>query len=232
MSKIHFTQYELKNFYLLFNKHFCQLRSMQISWAKFKESKLFPIVKLGVQLAFIYVSWKIWIFGIVGKEDWPLETRLWPWFSSLWEHFNDAVRIFVLTICKFLLTAIGENAHIGTHIDGARILPNYTCYIEGFGGVALGNYCLGFQLIYYFCGLIFIAPLSSKTRWIAIPLSLIGVQLLNAFRVAGLVYIDAYRQDMLYFAHDYGYNALVMGILLTVLYLLIYFEEKKNTAMN
>lgn len=203
---------------------------MQQQWEKLKENRLYPLLKLGVQLAFIYVSWKIWIFGIVGKEDWPLETRLWPWFSAIWEHFNDATRIFVLTLCKFFLQVIGENSAIGTHIDGTRILPNYTCYIEGFGGIALGNYCLGFQLIYYFCGLIFIAPLSKKTRLIAIPLAIVGVQILNAFRVAGLVYLDAYHKDLLYFAHDYGYNALVMGILLFVLYLLIQFEEKKKPA--
>lgn len=173
------------------------------------------------KLALIYLSWKVWIFGIVGKEEWDKNTMPWPWLGVQWERFNDWVRIGLLESSNWALGVFGFES-------GVR--NNYICYIDGYGGVSVGNYCLGMQLIYYYIGLLIISPISFRLKLVAVPVALLINHALNTARITALNIMTVHLPEYVDVSHHYLFNALVFGCLVLFLMLLFKVDQRNKLA--
>jgi exosortase/archaeosortase family protein len=153
-----------------------------------------------LKLLIIYLFWKV-LSWFAGEERIPLEERIWPAFSVAWEQLNDWVRIMLLHVSAFTLKIVGYDALVRDH---------YVVYIQGYRGVAVGNYCLGLQLWLVFAALVLSYP---RTRWLFKLLFAIAgiliINLLNVFRFVGLNIMTIHAPDHLEFNHDYVFNILV-----------------------
>ncbi|GIV34048.1 MAG: hypothetical protein KatS3mg031_1583 [Chitinophagales bacterium] len=171
--------------------------------------------KLGslfVKLVLIWLSWKVFIW-IAGEESTPVEDRMFPAFSAYWEQLNDWLRIVILHAANWLLHMLGYETVLE---------HNYVLRVLGHRGIALGNYCLGFQLMYYFIMLVMISDLSWPIKVFASITGVVLIQVMNILRVAGLNLIDVhYNQYMVTLSHDYIFNFLVFGLLLLFYYWLL-----------
>jgi exosortase/archaeosortase family protein len=158
-----------------------------------------------LKLLLIWLSWK-GIFWVLGEEKTPVEDRLIPALSNVWEQFNLWVVKVLLTASEFSLKAMGYSSHI----------TERSIWIEDVHAVGVGNYCLGFQLIYYNTMLIIISKVSAKRK---LFLSVLGIgitQLLNVFRITGLSILALKKPELVPFFHDHVFNLLVFGIMIFI----------------
>ncbi len=142
---------------------------------------------------------------IIGEEEEPLHQRFFPELSGCWESLNNWLRVW-------LLQASDEVLQLGAH--PTQLEANYYLRIQGHGGFGIGNYCLGFQLMYYFTMLLIISRLPVLKKAVAIFTGILIIQALNIARISGLVWVDAYKPELLFLSHDYIFNLMVFGILL------------------
>lgn len=162
------------------------------------------------KLLLIWLSWKVIIY-ILGIESKPIDERMFPAISIEWEYLNNEVRWIVLDGAEFVLNKIGY----ATENSG------YVLNIEGKQGIGIGNYCLGFQLMYYFIMLVIIAPLSFiKKMWAGIAGIAITI-FINIFRTAALCWIVVFKPSLMAVSHDYIFNALVLSVLMLFYYFLV-----------
>lgn len=157
------------------------------------------------KLILIYVSWKCWIW-FIGKEDIPLDERIWPWLSGVWEGFNDLVRIALIYPCSWMLEGIGISS---TPYE-------YEMGINGTGGMRVGNYCLALQLWWFFAGLVLVFPSPWKHKLWFIPLGIAVIHVLNIFRITALGWLLVHAPD--YFAVNHYY--ILRGTVFLVIFLL------------
>lgn len=153
----------------------------------------------------IYLSWKLFEF-VIGTESQPLEERFFPAISYYWEWLNNQARIMLLHATGFALSVTGYETAISA--------DQYTLNIIPYRGVSVGNYCLAFQLMYFFVCLITISPLPSRVKFWSIPAGLIAIQTMNIFRFVAMhlviVHFPGWEEKM----HDYFFNAIVLALLL------------------
>ncbi len=164
-----------------------------------------------LKLFLIWFSWKIFIW-FIGEESVPLNQRYSPLLSGWWEQLNDLLRIVILVPSELLLNILGYQT---------ELVNDYVLRVQGYGGIALGNYCLGFQLMYYYVMLMVISGITVKKKIFGIITGLFIVQVLNIFRVAGLNLIDVHAKHLMWISHDYIFNFIVFGILLLFYYKLL-----------
>ncbi len=165
-----------------------------------KERELFVFL---LKLFLIWLSWK-GIFYLLGEEKTPIEERLIPALSIPWEQFNLWVVKILLLASEFILKTMGY----ASHITGRSI------WIEDVHAVGVGNYCLGFQLIYYNTLLILISAASAKRKIIAVLFGIIITQVLNVVRIVGLSVLALKKPDWVHFFHDHVFNLMVFGIMI------------------
>jgi exosortase/archaeosortase family protein len=158
----------------------------------------------------IWLSWKVVSF-VLGEEKVPIQQRLVPPLSRLWEALNDSVRVVLLNVSEWVLHLMGYK----TFNDG------YVFGTEGYGGVALGNYCIGFQLMYYFTFLVAISDMSGKRKAFGLISGLLIIQTLNIIRLVGLNFLIMYKPEWIALSHDYIFTITVLGIMLIYYYYLI-----------
>lgn len=164
-----------------------------------------PVVFI-FKLLLIYFSWKV-ISLILGEQHKTFDDRLWPFLSFQWEQINQFVRAIDIRSSTFLLNVIGFET-INWH--------DYYFAIKNHVSLRVGNYCLGFQLWYYFIGLIFISRISLSIRLISIILSFAFIQILNIARLIALALVSVYFPDYVHIGHDYVFNILVLAVLFWV----------------
>lgn len=181
-------------------------RAKLIEWSNKEEFKLLFFF---FKLFLIWLSWK-GIIGVLGEEFEASETKLFPSLSESWKAFNLATATWIMQVSASLLNTLGFEAFS----NGRQ------AWLSGTEGVIMGNYCIGFQLMYYFSMLIIISPFSKLTKFIAVPIGIFLTFLLNIIRVAGLCLIVAYAPDYVFLAHDHLFNILVFGVLLGFYYYL------------
>ena len=169
-----------------------------------KGLRRFELAFLFGKLFLIWLSWRIFTY-IIGEESKPIHERFLPALSFQWESLNDWLRGILLNSSNRLLHMTGYQTHLES---------NYILRIEGSGGIALGNYCLGFQLMYYFAMLVLISALSPKKKVFGIATGIVIIPLLNIFRITGLVWIDSFAPRLRFISHDYIFNIIVFGMLL------------------
>lgn len=155
----------------------------------------------------IWLSWKVWIY-IVGVESQPIAQRHWPALSRQWENINDWLRHLLLACCKQVLSLAGYNAQVSGHYLWLED-------IRSAGSLAVGDYCLGFQLMFYHIALTFIAPVKWSRKLLYALGGLIFIQLFNVSRLVGLMLVKVYLPSQLWLAHDYVF---VIPVLLVLLY--------------
>ena len=169
-----------------------------------EHDKLADALSFFAKLILIWLSWKIFIY-IIGEEKDPIDQRFFPELSIYWESLNDWLRVLILEVSNFILQIAGHKTHLEW---------NYVLRIDGYGGIALGNYCLGFQLMYYFTMLVLVTGFSLGKAVFGIVSGIAIIQILNVVRITGLVWIDAFMHQLMFISHDYIFNIVVLGILL------------------
>jgi exosortase/archaeosortase family protein len=164
------------------------------------------------KLLLIWLSWKL-VFFVLGEEKMPLQDRVFPVLSSLWESFN-ALNVHVLLVtCQGVLQLLGYQAEI----TGRSI------WIEQIHAVGVGNYCLGIQLIYYFSLLVLISKASKIQKAKAILFGVLITQVLNIIRISGLAILVLLKPEWVHFFHDHIFNVMVFGVM--ILYYLRYISR-------
>ena len=166
---------------------------------------------LVLKLILIWLSWKIFIW-IMGEESEPLDQRMFPALSAIWESLNDALRITLLSISRSILTVLGYRADV---------FNDYTLMVHGHPGISVGNYCLGFQLMYYFAMLFLVSGLPRKKMWFGVITGILLIQLLNILRLVGLSLIDVHAPQLMFVSHDYLFSAFVFIVLILFYYKLV-----------
>ena len=162
------------------------------------------------KLLLIWLSWKVIIY-VLGVESKPINERLVPTLSIEWEYLNNEVRWMVLDGAEWVLN------HSGYATDDNGYLLN----IKTKTAIGLGNYCLGFQMMYYFIMLVLIAPFGWTKKVGSVMAGIAFTILLNIFRVAALCWIVAFTPDYMAISHDYIFNAVVLSALLVFYYYLV-----------
>lgn len=162
------------------------------------------LTKLFLKLVLIWLSWKLFIL-IIGEEQEPLDERMFPALSAQWELLNNFVRKHLLIASEWCLRQLGYETVMA---------DDYFLRVEGYGGIALGNYCLAFQILYYFTSLVVIAEMPLTRKIWGMAAGLILVQLLNILRITGLILVDVHSPKLMFLSHDYFFNLPVLGLLL------------------
>lgn len=175
----------------LFSKFKDEIKAL---YSKNKTAILFIL-----RVLIIYIGWKL-LFLLLGEESTPIDERIWPGLSSIWESFNDSVRLVLLNITQAWFDARGMET---------EIINNYRLWVHDYALLGVGNYCLAIQLWIFFVALI----VSYKGKWYnKLWFSLVGVFLINAINVLRLIVVvyAAHRNpDMVQFNHDYVYNVVI-----------------------
>ena len=162
------------------------------------------------KLFLIWLSWK-GIINLLGQEYVPINERKIPILSAKWEYLNDLLADFLIQQNSSILNILGYKNYVSGRIS----------WIEGYGGVAVGNYCLGFQLMYYFIMLMMVSEVNWQKKLIGVFLGVIMTQLLNIVRIIGLNLITVYAPDLMFLSHDLFFNILVFGVLISFYYYLV-----------
>lgn len=169
-----------------------------------------PLYFFFFKLFLIWLSWKL-IISILGQEYIPINQRKIPILSYYWELLNTHVANFLIKQNSSILTLFGYKNYIYQRIS----------WIDGYGGVAVGNYCLGFQLMYYFVMLMIVSEASLKIKFIGAFTGVVIIQTLNILRIVGLNLITVYAPDLMILSHDLLFNIIVFGILIIFYYFLL-----------
>ncbi|MDZ4845704.1 MAG: exosortase/archaeosortase family protein [Chitinophagales bacterium] len=156
------------------------------------------------KLFFIWLSWKGFIW-LIGEESVAISERHVPALSAPWEVLNDWLRATLLHISDGILHLLGYET---------QMVNEYILRIAGYGGISLGNYCLGFQLMYYFSLLFLVAQIAWSKRIAGVVIGILLIQTLNVFRIIGLILIDVHAHDFMFLSHDYLFNIVVAAALL------------------
>ncbi len=147
----------------------------------------------------IYFFWKFMVW-FLGEESQPIDERMWPWLSHKWEIFNDWVRIGLLHTTSALFELFGYPN---------TIINNYRLYVHNYARIGVGNYCLGIQLWIFFAALISSYPGYWKKKIIYSIIGIIGINLINIWRLSVLVFAVKYYPQYVKFNHDYVFNVIV-----------------------
>ena len=159
-----------------------------------------------LKLAFVFFSWKLFSW-FIGTQYTPFKDRLWPWLGYQWENLNQFVRVIDIAGGTFFLELFGYN-----------ILNWFDLFYSVNGGdtIRVGNYCLGFQLWYYFAMLSIIAPIQSKMKVFGVLGGFVIIRALNILRLFALGLVSVYFPEYAHIGHDYVFNLLVFGFLMWV----------------
>jgi exosortase/archaeosortase family protein len=184
-----------------------------------QESKASPVKSFGadekklilffVKLALIWVSWKGILYVLIGAPS-PMEERIYPPLSMWWEAWNDQLAHFILQQGTSLLQFLGYEAYT----------TGRNAWIEGSGGIWMGNYCIGIQLMYYYVMLLLVSPIRTPAKLLGMVVGIVVTFLLNITRVAGLCMISLHAPRYMFIAHDHVFNIIVFGTLIGIYYLL------------
>lgn len=159
------------------------------------------------KLILIWLSWKI-LFLTLGEESVPINERFFPSISIHWEAFNLFLVHFILESSAALLNLIGYQAYTANRI----------IWIDGVNGFAMGNYCIGLQLIYYYSLLLVVSPMPNSKKIMAIPSGIVITFALNIIRSSSLCLVILYAPEYINIAHDHVFNVIVFGSLLAFYY--------------
>lgn len=169
-----------------------------------------------LKLVLIWLSWKGFIW-LIGEESVPINKRHVPALSAPWETLNDGLRSVLLHLSDGILHVLGYET---------QMVNEYILRVAGYGGISLGNYCLGFQLMYYFTMLFLIADMAWSRRIAGVVIGILLIQMLNVLRITGLILIDVHAHHLMFLSHDYLFSAIVAVVLLFFYWWMV--KEKRS----
>ncbi|MDX2002988.1 MAG: archaeosortase/exosortase family protein [Chitinophagales bacterium] len=167
-------------------------------------------------LILIWLSWK-GIIWVLGEELIPIEQRMFPELSAVWESFNVWLVTLLVNTSHFILQVLGYQVYAS-----GRDL-----WIGQVPGVNVGNYCLGLQLMYYFLLLMLVSGFNRKYKAVAMIGGILLINALNIVRIAGLTVISFEAPKYLFLAHDHLFNILVFVSLFLFVYFLIKYGDQQ-----
>jgi exosortase/archaeosortase family protein len=164
----------------------------------------------------IYLLWRIIQF-FAGEESMPIELRYWPAFSIAWENLHQFIRdvliILSVPLIELFGTLVVENGYSIVSVDKQV-------------HVALGNYCLGLEMMVLYATLLLTFPGILKGKMIFLPIGLIIIQLVNAFRIAALFYTYQLYPQYMDVNHHFIFRIVVFGVILGLFYFWLQWEAK------
>lgn len=182
--------------------------------------QLKEVLMFFIKLTAVYLTWRI--FSIVaGAEAQPINERIWPAMSAVWEGFNDLLKENLVFFSRWVLGLMGYNV---------EQMGNNIVKVVGYGGVGIGNYCLAVELFVLFVALVASYPAPTKTKLWFIPLGLLSIHLLNVVRVIALNLLTVYAPEYADFNHHFTFRVIVfLYILLLYNIFLKHFADKPKT---
>jgi exosortase/archaeosortase family protein len=168
---------------------------------KFEKER--ALVLFFIKLLAIWLSWK-GIFWVLGEEKVPIQERVIPAVSVIWESFNLWLVEILLHISQSVLEGLGY----------ASKVTERSIWIEDVHAVGVGNYCLGLQLMYYNTLLVLISQASAKRKIIGIGFGIIITNVFNVIRITGLALIALHYPTWIEVAHDHIFNIMVFGTMI------------------
>lgn len=161
-----------------------------------------------VKVGFIFVLWRLFS-SFIGNELQPLDERVWPWLSAKWEAGNDLLRIVLLKASAFVTELLGYEA---------EVVNNYVLKAKGYGGISVGNYCLGIQLMALYSVLILSYPAAWSKKVGYLLFGLLFIQAINVGRIVGLNLLSIHWPGYLDFNHHFTFRAIVFSLILLLYY--------------
>ena len=152
------------------------------------------------RIAAMLIIWLLLVSNIFGMYD---------VFNSFLLNILQSSSLNILDLLGFKYFEIGRNFGI-----------------EGSSGVILGVPCDGLSLIYLYAAFIIAVPGKVRQKSIWILAGIIGIQLLNIFRIVGLVILSMYHPDLLKFNHDYTFTFFIYSLIF--LSWVLYFRSNKE----
>jgi exosortase/archaeosortase family protein len=168
---------------------------------KFEKER--ALVLFFIKLLAIWLSWK-GIFWLLGEEKVPIQERVIPAVSVIWESFNLWLVEILLQISQSVLEGLGY----------ASKVTERSIWIEDVHAVGVGNYCLGLQLMYYNTLLVLISQASAKRKIIGIGFGIVITNVFNVIRITGLALIALHYPTWIEVAHDHIFNIMVFGTMI------------------
>lgn len=163
-----------------------------------------------LKLFLIWLSWKVVIF-ILGREETPLNERLFPALSAYWESWNYHMVRVIIEPSWWILKTMGYPAY-----EQQRSL-----WIANTNGITIGNYCIGIQLIYYYAILVIISPMIPLRKAIGVSGGIVITFFLNIIRATSLCLVSLNFPQYIKYAHDHIFNVVVFGTLIAFYFYLL-----------
>lgn len=169
-----------------------------------KSPQLKEVLLFFVKLVMVYLIWRVFSI-IAGAEAQPINDRIWPALSSVWEGFNDILKTNLVFFSRAVLKLLGYNV---------EQLGNNIVKVVGYGGVGIGNYCLAVELFVLFIALVASYPAPLKVKAWFIPFGLITIHALNVVRVISLNLLTVYYPEYADFNHHFTFRVIVFAYIL------------------
>lgn len=150
------------------------------------------LVVFGARLLGLFLLWKIAFYFI------------WRSPEAL-----SYYREFALGLIEALVSATAsllEQAYAIRFDSVARLVA-----IGHSGGVTVGEPCAGIEVMATFSALVLAWPAAFARKWWFLGAGLLGIQLLNVARIAGLALLSYYAPEWLDFNHKVGFQLVVFA---------------------
>jgi exosortase/archaeosortase family protein len=179
-----------------------------------------PVKSFLVKAAILFVGWKVvyLVFLLPGRVlDKPLTTGVGKSTAATLAFFNPAA---------------DYNAAPGIHpIVAGREGTEPVMMIRSGDTVLLNiaDACNGLEVLALYAGLILCLPASPKRKLAYILGGMVGIEVLNVIRCAGLVLVYLHEPEYLNFSHHYLFTLVVYAFIFWLWYL---YSRNPNIAKN
>lgn len=179
-----------------------------------------PVKSFLVKAAVLFLGWKVvyLIFLLPGRVlDKPLTTGVGKGTAATLAFFSPAA---------------DYNAAPGTHliIDGREGMEPVMKIRSGDTVLLnIADACNGLEVLALYAGLILCLPASPKRKLAYILVGMVGIEVLNVIRCAGLVLVYLHDPEYLNFSHHYLFTLVVYAFIFWLWYL---YSRNPNIAKN
>lgn len=153
------------------------------------------LFKFLLKLAFLIISWKI-LFHFIWHS---------PELLNAYNSFSLYLIAIIIDCSAFLLELSGEEVFINYPL---RIVG-----LVGTAGVTIGEPCIGYDTMAFYCALIIAARGKVKHKLWFIPSGLVLLYFLNLMRIAGLAFLVRLDPFIWELNHKLIFKVIIFGVL-------------------
>ena len=179
-----------------------------------------PVKSFLVKAAVLFLGWKVvyLIFLLPGRVlDKPLTYRRR-------QRYRGYPRIF------FSRRRLQRRArHPSDHRRPRRHGTGHENPLRRYGLLNIADACNGLEVLALYAGLILCLPASPKRKLAYILVGMVGIEVLNVIRCAGLVLVYLHDPEYLNFSHHYLFTLVVYAFIFWLWYL---YSRNPNIAKN